>query len=96
MKNNPADIIKDTMWSFLATGGQKANIPQLKEYAYDIIQMLTQKTGGQAQYAKKNHIDIKHFDMTVTFLAMEAVCLVLSGELDKLVDEQEESKKAGE
>ena len=47
MKENPADNIKDTMWQFLMTKGQKANIPALKEYVYDLIGMMTQKTAGQ-------------------------------------------------
>ena len=44
MKENPANAIKDTMWKFLMDKGQKSNIPALKEYVYDLIQMTTQKT----------------------------------------------------
>ena len=47
MKSNPADAIKDTMWTFLISKGQRANIPALKEYVYDLIKMTTQKTAGQ-------------------------------------------------
>ena len=47
MKENPANALKDTMWKFLMDKGQKSNIPALKEYVYDLIQMTTQKTAGQ-------------------------------------------------
>ena len=47
MTTNPANAIKDTMWTFLMDKGQKANIPALKGYVYDLIQMTTQKTAGQ-------------------------------------------------
>ena len=83
MKNNPADSIKDTMWTFLMTGGQKANIPALKEYVYDLIGMTTQKTAGQRKDVKKD-IDWAELDMTIMSIVMEATALVLSGELDKL------------
>lgn len=48
MTNNPANGIKDLMWSFLMDKGQKENIPELKEAVYRLIQMTTQKTAGQA------------------------------------------------
>lgn len=54
MKENPANAIKDTMWRFLMDKGQKANIPALKEYVYDLIQMTTQKTAGQRATVKKD------------------------------------------
>lgn len=87
MKENPADAIKDTMWHFLMTGGQKANIPALREYVYDLIGMTTQKTAGQAQYAKATDIPWSELDMTLWSIVCEAVALVLSGELDKLKEE---------
>ena len=37
MKKNPANELKDVMWTFLMDGGQKENIPALKEYVYDLI-----------------------------------------------------------
>ena len=83
MKENPADKIKDTMWTFLMTGRQKANIPALKEACYNLIQLMTQKTAGQR---KNNKSDISFDDayMIENEIIIEAVCLVLSGELDKL------------
>ena len=83
MKQNPANAIKDTMWHFLMDGGQKANIPVLKEYVYDLIKMTTQKTAGQRQTAKQD-IPWEELDMTLMSIAIEATALVLSGELDQL------------
>lgn len=83
MKSNPADAIKDTMWTFLMSKGQKANIPALKEYVYDLIQMATQKTAGQRARAKHN-ISWDELEMTLFSIVIEATALVLSGDLDKL------------
>jgi hypothetical protein len=87
--NNSADVIKDTMWQFLMTKGQKANVPQLKEYVYDLIQMTTQKTAGQPRYAKAEHIDWRNLDMVLMSIVIEATALILSGELDNTVESQE-------
>jgi len=87
MKRNPADQIKDVMWHCLMTGGQKANIPALKGYVYDLIQMTTQKNAGQNGYKKKDYISWDKLDMTLMYIAIEATALVLSGELDKLKEE---------
>ncbi len=86
MKENPANGIKDLMWTFLMDHGQKANIPRLKEYVYDLIQMTTQKTAGQDGYKKSSHINFDELDMTMMSIVIEATALVLSGELDKLKD----------
>ena len=85
MKENPANAIKDTMRHFLMDGGQKANIPALKEYVYDLIQMATQKTAGQRKGDEsKGRIDWDELDMTLMSIVVEATALVLSGELDEL------------
>lgn len=83
MTVNPANAIKDTMWKFLIDGGQKANIPALKEYVYDLIKMTTQKTAGQRKTAKSD-IPWEELDMTLMSIVIEATSLVLSGELDRL------------
>lgn len=87
MEKNPADALKDTMWSFLMTGGQKANIPALKEYVYDLIQLTTQKDAGQRGKAK--NISFDELDMIKFSIVCEAVALVLSGKLDALENEDE-------
>lgn len=85
---NPANAIKDTMWHFLMDGGQKENIPELKDAVYRLIQMTTQKTAGQKQYAKATHISWDTLDMEIMRIVCEATCLVLSGRLDELEPDQ--------
>lgn len=87
MKNNPANVVKDTMLHFLIDGRQRGNAKALKEAVYDLIGMTTQKNSGQRK-AKKD-IDWDSLDMTVMTIVIEATALILSGELD----EKEEKKK---
>ena len=88
MKENLANALKDTMWKFLMDKGQKSNIPALKEYVYDLIQMTTQKTAGQRK--AKSHISWDELDMTMMSIVIEATCLVLSGDLDLIEKKGEE------
>lgn len=81
MDRNPANDLKDTMWKFLMDGGQKANIPALKEYVYDLIKVTTQKDAGQR--GKAGNIPFEHVDMIMFSIVCEATAFVLSGELDK-------------
>lgn len=62
MKENPANIIKDTMWHFLMDGAQKGNVQSLKEYVYDLIKVTTQKDAGQRK--SKGNIPWEELDMT--------------------------------
>lgn len=87
MDKNLADMLKDTMWSFLMTHGQKANIKALKEYVYDLIQLTTQKDAGQR--GNKKNISFDDLDMIKFSIICEATALVLSGKLDALEDESE-------
>lgn len=89
MKNNPADAIKDTMWTFLMSKGQRANIPALKEYVYDLIKMTTQKTAGQRAEVRHD-ISWDELEMTLFSVVIEATALVLSGDLDKLEEKHNE------
>ena len=93
MTTNPANAIKDTMWHFLMDGGQKANIPALKGYVYDLIKMTTQKTAGQRQTAKQD-IPWEQLDMTLMSIVIEATALVLSGELDRLERRKQHEESA--
>lgn len=79
---NPADSLKDAMWHFLMTKGQKANIPTLKEYVYKLIAMTTQKTAGQ-----KKGISWNELDMLLMSIVIEATALVQSGVLDKIEED---------
>lgn len=84
MEKNPADEVKSTMWSFLMTKGQEANVPALKDAVYDLIKMTTQKTAGQR--AVKKDIDWSEAGMIMMSIVIEATALVLSGELDEKVE----------
>lgn len=81
MKNNPANVMKDTMRHFLIDGGQKANVEALKEAVYDLIGMTTQKNAGQRK--TKKDIDWDNLDMTMMTIVIEATALILSGQLEK-------------
>lgn len=88
MTDNPANVIKDTMWSFLMDKGQQANIPALKGFVYDLIQMTKQKV-GEGKSAARGHINWDELDMTLMSIVIEATALVLSGELDKIEPKEE-------
>ncbi|WP_317313212.1 hypothetical protein [Absicoccus porci] len=89
MKTNPADGLKDTMWRFLMTGKQKGNPQLLKEYVYDLIQMATQKTAGQR--GNKKDISFDELQPLEWSIIIEATCLVLSGQIDKLIEDKGEN-----
>lgn len=88
MNANPANALKDFMWDFVKDGKQQANIPALKEYVYDLIKLTTQKTAGQEPYKKASDLSFNDLDMTLWSIVIEATCLVLSGKLDKLEEEE--------
>lgn len=73
----------DVMWSFLQKGGMKSNIPCLKENCMLLRQMMMQKTAGQ-RGDKKTDIPFEQFDTIKNNIVIEAMALVLSGDLDKL------------
>lgn len=74
----------DAMWSFLQMGGQKANVPLLKELCGNLQRMMMQKTGGQKKYAKADDISFDDFDTIMNGIVIEAMALWLSGALDNL------------
>lgn len=73
----------DVMWSFLQKGGMKSNIPCLKEHCMMLRQMLMQKTAGQRK-DKKNDLPFEQLDTIKNIIVIEAMALVLSGDLDKI------------
>lgn len=75
----------DTMWRFLQMGGMKSNIPSLKEHCMMLRQMLMQKTAGQRK-DKKSDIPFEHLDTIKNVIVVEAMALVLSGDLDQIED----------
>lgn len=72
----------DTMWAFLQMGGQKADIPALKEYCGIFRRMMIQKTAGQRN--DKSDISFAQLDTICNAIGIEAMSLYLSGELDRL------------
>lgn len=73
----------DLMLSFLRFGGgQKSNVPLLKENLDLLRQMLIQKTAGQRPYAKKDDVPFEDLVTIVSCIVIEAMQLYLSGDLD--------------
>ena len=72
------------MWAFLMMGQQKPNISALKENCNLLRQMMIQKTGGQRD---SNDADFNELPTVINCIVIEAMCLYLSGSLDKLAEE---------
>jgi hypothetical protein len=77
----------EMMWNFLRMGYQKPNIPALKENLDAIRQMMIQKTAGQDGYSDSKSIKFDDLPTHINCVVIEAMCLYLSGALDKLEDE---------
>jgi len=71
----------DAMFSFLMMGEQKANVPVLIENLEKLRRMLTQKTGGQKQYAKKDDVSFDDLWTVCNIIVIESMALYLSGGL---------------
>lgn len=91
INENPANAIKDTMWTFLMYKGQESNIPALKEYVYELIKATTQKNAGQRKETKGKNFDWQDLDILFMAIVCEATALVLSGDLDKLEQDEDDS-----
>lgn len=72
-----------TMFAFLQMGGQKTNIPALKEHCELLIHAMAQKTAGRQKDNPKD-VDFDHLDAICNGVVIEALALYLSGDLDKL------------
>lgn len=81
----------DTMWTFLQMGKQKSNYPMLKELCMELRQMMMQKTAGQRK--DKKDIPFGNLERVKNGIIVEAMCLVLSGELEYLDKEEEEDRE---
>jgi hypothetical protein len=78
----------DMMWNFLRFGYQeKPHIPTLKQHLDAIRQMMIQKTAWQEGYSTNEAISFDDLQTHVNCVAIEAMCLYLSGALDKLEEE---------
>lgn len=80
---DPKPLEDFSMWTMLQRGGQKSNIPVLKELVNEWVQMATQKTAGQRKGCPKD-LSWKNLERVKMGILCEAVALVLSGDLDKL------------
>ncbi len=72
----------DTMWAFLQMGSQKSNYPLLREYCLALRKLMTQKTAGQTRYKKRGNLPFENLERIKNGIVIEAMALVLSGELD--------------
>lgn len=79
----------NTMWAFMEMGAQKPNVPFLIECCERLKRCMTQKTAGQPEYAKAGDERFEtSLDQLMNFIIIETMCLWLSGELEKLKEEQ--------
>lgn len=82
MKRLDSRTLEDfSMWTMLQRGGQKSNIPMLRELVDQWVQMITQKTAGQRGGKDLSWDNLERIKMGIL---CEAVALVLSGDLDRL------------
>ena len=83
MNLDPRSLEDFSMWTMLQRGGQKSNIPALKELVDEWVKMATQKTAGQRKGCPKD-LSWENLERVKMGILCEAVALVLSGDLDKL------------
>ena len=74
----------DLMWQMLQLGRQQSNIPALKHYLDQIRQALIQKTAGQRKDDPAYYVDVRDLGTICNCAIIEAMCLYLSGDLDRL------------
>lgn len=80
---DPRPLENFSMWVMLQRGGQKSNIPALKQFVDDWLKMTIQKTAGQRKDQPKD-LSWDNLERVKMGILCEAVALVLSGDLDKL------------
>lgn len=80
---DPKPLEDFSMWTMLQRGGQKSNIPALKEFVNEWVKMVIQKTAGQRKGCPKD-LSWENLERVKMGILCEAVALVLSGDLDKL------------
>ena len=74
----------ELMWNLLRIGYRKPNIAALKENCDLLRQMMIQKTAGQRKDDPQSYADFDELPTVINCIVIEAMCLYLSGELDKL------------
>ena len=78
----------DLMWSFLMMGEQESNIPALKELCESLRKMMMQKTAGQRG---GKDIPFENLSTILCGIIIETMALYLSGDLEKLCFEEDNS-----
>ena len=78
---DPRPLEDFSMWAALQRGGQKSNIPMLRELVGQWVQLATQKTAGQRG---GKDLPLDNLERIKMGILCEAVALVLSGDLDRL------------
>lgn len=80
----------ELMWSFMMMGNQRANIPRLKELLDQLRQLMIQKTAGQRRDDPSETVSFEDLGTITNCIVIEAMCLYLSGELDRLEEVRDE------
>lgn len=80
------------MWNFLHMGGQKVNIPALKENCELLQRAMMQKTAGQRSN-KRTDVDFRELDAIINGVVIETMALYLSGDLNILQTEIENERR---
>lgn len=78
-----------TMWEFLRMGAQKPNIGALEENCATLQTMMEQKTAGQRKDKPKD-VSFSELEAVTNAIVIEAMCLWLSGSLEKLKEVADE------
>ncbi len=81
---SPLDGLKDLMWMHLIEKGQKPNLRAFRGYCYDMIQAMSQMTGGEHSSSKADYIGFADLTMLNFSIICEATALVQSGALEAL------------
>ena len=72
------------MYNMLRMGFQTANIPALKEHCDLLRQAMIQKDAGQRKDSPACNVNFEDLGTIINCIVIEAMCLYLSGDLDKL------------
>lgn len=80
----------DLMWNFLRAGMVKSNVPALIENCDLLRQAMIQKTAGQRSDDPAENVSFDDLGTIINSIVIEAMALRLSGDLEKLIERQEE------
>lgn len=88
----PKNPINQFIWKGLTRKQPEANLDLLEEAVRDYIAICSQTSDGTGNKKTKHSYDFTtDLDMTVLTILLETTALVLSGQLDKLRELEDES-----